>query len=63
MENKLYFLLILVGCVLLFLGIIVSIILLLMDKKEHWRDYDSYILGISWAPSICYNQNDKTKEV
>ena len=62
MENKLYFLLILVGCVLLFLGIIVSIILLLMDKKEHWRDYDSYILGISWAPSICYNQNDKTKE-
>ena len=33
-----------------------------MDKKEDWRDYDSYILSISWSPSICYNQKEKSEE-
>ena len=62
MENKLFFVLILIGCILLFLGIIITIIYLLMDKKEDWRDYDSYILSISWSPSICYNQKEKSEE-
>ena len=56
MENKLLFVIVLFGCILLFLGIIVTIILLLMEKKEDWRDYDSYILSITWSPSTCFNK-------
>ena len=62
MENKLYFIIILVGCILLFLGIIIAIIYLWMDRKEDWRDYDSYILSIGWGPSICYNKKEKKEE-
>ena len=62
MENKLLFILILIGVILVFLGIIVTIIFLLMNKKEDWRDYDCYILSIFWSPSICYNLNEKSTE-
>ena len=33
-----------------------------MNKEEDWRDYDRYILSISWSPSVCFNEKDKSQE-
>ena len=61
-KNKLLFIGVLIGAILIFLAIIVTIIFVLLDGKEDWRDYDSYIFSISWSPSICYNQIEKRDE-
>ena len=52
MENKLYFIIIISSCIVLFLGVIVAIIFLLLEQKQDWSDYDSYILSISWGPNF-----------
>ena len=26
------------------------------EIQEDWRDYDSYILSITWSPSTCFNK-------
>ena len=62
MENKVLFILILIGCILLFLAIIVGIILLLMERKEGWSDYDSYIYALSWGPASCFNKEGNKDE-
>ena len=61
MENKLLFISILIAAILIFLAIIV-IIIFLMNKEEDWRDYDRYILSISWSPSVCFNEKEKRQE-
>ena len=33
-----------------------------MKGKEDWREYDSYILTISWSPGLCYNKKEKIEE-
>ena len=55
MENKIFFLLTLIGSIILFLGIIIALILLLMERKADWSDYDSYILSLFWGPGVCFN--------
>ena len=55
MENKIFFLLTLIGIIILFLGIIIALILLLMERKADWSDYDSYILSLFWGPGVCFN--------
>ena len=62
MESKLFFLIILSGCIVLFLGVVVSVILVLMEKKQDWIDYDNYILSILWSPSFCFNQEQNQSE-
>ena len=62
MENKVLFILILIGCILLFLAIIVGIILLLMERKEGWSDYDRYIYALSWGPASCFNKEGNKDE-
>ena len=32
-----------------------------MEKKEDWRDYDSYILSITWSPSTCFNKKKSNR--
>jgi len=61
-NNKLTFILAIIGCCLLMLGIIVGILLLLIEKKEDWSEYDSYILGIFWSPASCFNFNGNKTE-
>ena len=67
MKDKSYFLIFLLGCILLILGIIITIILLLSEekeedkggdeqKKEDWEQYDSYVFSIIWPPSSCFNK-------
>ena len=55
MENKIFFLFTLIGSIILFLGIIIALILLLMERKADWSDYDSYILSLFWGPAVCFN--------
>ena len=62
MDNKLFFLIVLIGSIILFLGVVLSIILLLMEKKEDWSEYDSYILSILWSPSFCFNKEQNQSE-
>ena len=62
MENKLYFIIIISSCIVLFLGVIEAIIFLLLEQKQDWSDYDSYILSLSWGPSSCYNKKEKKEE-
>ena len=62
MENKLFFILVLSGCILVFLGVIITIIYLWMEQKRDWMDYESYILSISWAPSSCFNKKEKKED-
>ena len=62
MENKLFFILVLSGCILVFLGVIITFIYLWMEQKRDWMDYESYILSISWAPSSCFNKKDKKED-
>ena len=62
MESKIFFLIILSGCIVLFLGVVVSVILVLMEKKQDWIDYDNYILSILWSPSFCYNKEQNQSE-
>ena len=63
MADKTYFLIFLVGCIILIIGIIVTIILLLSQdkedddtKKEDWNQYDCYIFSIFWPASSCFNK-------
>ena len=64
MRNKTYFLIFLIGCIILILGIIITIILLLTEdkkkeeepNKEDWSRYDCYIFSIFWPPSSCFNK-------
>ena len=64
MRNKSYFLIFLIGCIILILGIIITIILLLTEdkkkeeepNKEDWSRYDCYIFSIFWPPSSCFNK-------
>ena len=70
MRNKTYFLIFLIGCIILILGIIITIILLLTEdkkeeeepKREDWSNYDCYIFSIFWPPSSCYNKESENKE-
>ena len=62
MENKIFFLIILSGCIFLFIGSVISVILILMEKKEDWVDYDGYILSILWSPSYCFNTQQNQSE-
>ena len=62
MENKKFFLIVLIGSILLFLGIVVTLILVLMERKADWSDYDSYILGVYWSPSVCFNKKENKEE-
>ena len=62
MDNKIFFLMVLIGSIILFLGVVLSIILLLMEKKEDWSEYDSYILSILWSPSFCFNKEQNQSE-
>ena len=62
MRDKTYFLVFLIGCVILILGIIITIIILLSEdkeeeeEKEDWNQYDSYIFSMFWPPSSCFNK-------
>ena len=63
MADKTYFLIFLIGCIILIIGIIVTIILLLSQdkedddtKKEDWNQYDCYIFSIFWPASSCFNK-------
>ena len=68
MADKTYFLIFLIGCIVLIIGIIVTIILLLtQDKedtpeKEDWNQYDSYVFSIFWPASSCFNKYSGNKE-
>ena len=53
---------VLIGSIILFLGVILSVILLLMEKKEDWSEYNSYILSILWSPSVCFNKEQNQTE-
>ena len=33
-----------------------------MERKADWSDYDSYILGLYWSPSICFNKKENKEE-
>jgi ribonuclease I len=58
MKDKTYFLVFLIGCILLILGIIITIILIFEEekKKEDWNQYDSYLFSIFWPASSCFNK-------
>ena len=62
MKDKTYFLVFLIGCIILILGLIITIILILTDDKdedepkEDWNQYDSYILSMIWPPSSCFTK-------
>ena len=62
MDNKIFFLMVLIGSIILFLGVVLSIILLLMEKKEDWSEYDSYILSLYYSPTLCYNKKQYQSE-
>ena len=63
MKDKTYFLLFLIGFIILILGIMVTMMLILTEikekdqEKEDWNQYDSYIFSIVWPPSSCFNNN------
>ena len=64
MAEKTPFIMFLIGCIFLILGIIITIIFLLIDseekkmpEKEESIQYDSYIFSIIWPPSSCYSNN------
>ena len=61
-ESKSFFILALIGSIILFLAIIVTILLLLIEKKEGWNQYDSYILSLFWSPSSCYSKKENKEE-
>ena len=62
MKDKTYFLIFLIGCIILILGIIITIFLLLTEdkknepEKDDWNQYNCYIFSIVWPPSFCYNK-------
>ena len=62
MEDRFRFLVPLIGFIFLFLGIITSISLLVLQKREDWKDYDSYILSFYWAPTFCLNKERNNEE-
>ena len=62
MENKKYFLIFLIGGILLFLAVVVTLILVILERKADWSDYDSYILSIYWGPSLCFNKKENENE-
>ena len=59
MRDKTYYLIFLIACILLVIGIIITIIILSKedeDTKEDWKKYDCYIFSIFWPPSSCFNK-------
>ena len=62
MKDKTYFLIFLIGCIFLILGILITIVLLLTEdnknepEKDDWNQYNCYIFSIVWPPSFCYNK-------
>ena len=62
MENKYIFLTLLSTSIFIFLGIIITVLLALMKKKEFWSEYDSYIFSLSWSPSLCYNKETNQED-
>jgi ribonuclease I len=59
MRDKTYYLIFLIACILLVIGIIITIIILSKedeDAKEDWEKYDCYIFSIFWPPSSCFNK-------
>ena len=63
MKDKTYFLVFLIGFIILILGIMVTVMLILTEikekdqEKEDWNQYNSYIFSIVWPPSSCFNNN------
>ena len=63
MADKTVFIMFLIGCIFLILGIIITIIFLLIDSEEKLTEkegaiqYDSYIFSIVWPPSSCFSNN------
>ena len=67
MADRTYFVIFLIGCLILILGIIITILFLLTEnreiepEKDDWNQYDSYIFSIFWPPSSCFNKRAENK--
>ena len=63
MKDKTYFLVCLIGCIILILGIMITIMLILTEikgpeeEKADWNQYNAYIFSIIWPPSSCFSNN------
>ena len=65
MKDKTYFLIFLIACIILIIGIIITIILLLTEDKpseEDWNQYNCYIFSIFWPASSCFNKDYGNQE-
>ena len=70
-KNPIFYIIILLGYLLLLIGMIITLIIFIAEgksqneektEKEDWSQYDCYILSIFWSPSSCFNKKENKEK-
>ena len=68
MRDRAYYLIFIIGSLILIIGIIITIIFLVSEdgdkepKKEDWNQYDCYLFSMIWPPSSCFEKRSGNEQ-